>query len=157
MTSLLDAISNLPLPHLTFLGLVVLASLAVHAWSIRGVQRGRDEIGAALARDGYVVRSIELRWLTRGPFPDMRPPGVRNSPECLYYIVADDPSGRQRTGWARWRTRWPGQAADRWKMHWNDDRGAGRRGLSTMQFATTVLLGAALVMTLLFNVLARVR
>ena len=90
MSSLWDEIANLPAPALAFGGLILFTSVAAHAWSIRQLALGREEIRAALARNGYTVRELELRWLTRGPFVDMRTTGTRNGGERLYYVVAAD-------------------------------------------------------------------
>lgn len=144
-----NQIENLPPQALVFGALIAIASVAAHAWSLRRLTLGRSEIRAALTRDGYTVHEIELRWLTRGPFPDMRTTGTRNSRERLYYVVADDAAGRRRTGWVRFRPRWPGQAADRWSVHWNDASSAKRSGLSTAQFWLLLLALLAGVLPLI--------
>lgn len=146
-----DRVFHLPLPALVFGGLVLLVAVSANAWSIRHAVRGRGEIRARLARDGFIVREMELRWLTRGPFPDMRPTGMRNSPDRLYYIVVDSPTGKRQTGWVRWRFHWPGQP-DRWSVHWNDAAEPKRQGLSTVLFYSLVLAAMAIVISLIFRV-----
>jgi hypothetical protein len=64
------------------------------------IQTGRA-VRRAVAEEGLLVRHIELRFLTRGPFSaEIGLPGISYS-DTLYRVVADDPTGRPHVLWAR--------------------------------------------------------
>jgi len=101
-----------------------------------------------LEAEGFHVRDMERRWLTRGPFPDMRPPGVKHHKEWLVRVVAEDRERRPRAGWVRWHRKWPWEAADTWAVRWDEGPSselwgaappARKRGLSTAVFVALVL------------------
>jgi hypothetical protein len=101
-----------------------------------------------LEQEGFSVRQMERRWLTKGPFPDMRPAGMEHHKEWLVRVVAVDREHRPRAGWVRWRRKWPWEAADTWAAHWDEGPWSGqwgdapaarRRGLSTAVFMALVL------------------
>jgi hypothetical protein len=104
-----------------------------------------------LEQDGFHVRHLERRWLTRGPFPDMRPPGLKHHKEWLVRVVAEDRELRPRAGWVRWHRKWPWEAADKWAVRWDEEpwsgqpadaRSARKPGLSTAVFMALILLPA---------------
>jgi hypothetical protein len=55
--------------------------------------RARVELREMLERQGLRVREMKCRWLTRGPFPDLRRPGLKHGKEYLLRVVALDPGG----------------------------------------------------------------
>jgi len=64
------------------------------------IQSGRA-VRRAVAQEGLLVRHIELRFLTRGPFSaEIGIPGIGKS-DALYRVLADDPAGRPHVLWAR--------------------------------------------------------
>ena len=101
-----------------------------------------------LEHEGFHVRRMERRWLTRGPFPDMQPPGLKHHKEWLVRVVGVDREHRPRAGWVRWHRKWPWEAADRWAVRWDegpssevwgDEPVARKRGLSTAVFMGLIL------------------
>jgi hypothetical protein len=91
-----------------------------------------------LEHEGFTVRRMERRWLTRGPFPDLRPPGVNRHTEWLIRVDAVDREHRPRAGWVRWRKKWPWDAADTWTVRWDDAASPRTPGLSTGVFMALV-------------------
>jgi len=132
---------------------VVLAAMALFFVVANGLIVYRhlgwaSRVRRLLEQEGFHVRQMERRWLTRGPFPDMRPPGSSHHKEWLVRVVADDRELRPRAGWIRWHRKWPWEAADTWAVHWDEGPWSGqwgdapaarKRGLSTAMFLTLVL------------------
>jgi hypothetical protein len=138
---------TLPRPAWIFLAAFALVIVVLWGWTIYRVIDGRRELRAALARDGFKVQELELRWLTRGPFSDMRLPGSQNaSGQYLYRVTAEDRGGRRHTGWIRWRMPWPWQPADPWTLKWDDEPWRKSKGLSSVQFYAIVLVPPAIVL-----------
>ena len=73
-----------------------------------------------LEQEGFTVRQMERRWLTKGPFQDMRQPGTKHHKEWLVRVVAEDREHRPRAGWVRWRRKWPWESADTWAVRWDE-------------------------------------
>lgn len=138
-------------PFWVLTGAIVVASLTLSTWRLRRLARARDELALELERQGFRGAHLRLRWLTRGPFPDMRLPGTRHATEHLFRVVARDTAGFIRTGWIRWKGRWPGQAANRWTLRWDDGR-AVARGIPTGAFAGMLAAGMAVVLVLVTRV-----
>jgi len=117
-----------------------------------------------LEQEGFTVRQMERRWLTKGPFSDLRRPGTRHHKEWLVRVAAVDREHRPRAGWVRWRRKWPWEAADTWAVQWDegplsglwgDAPAARKRGLSTTVFMALVLPPALVGMVLGVNFLVR--
>lgn len=144
---------NLPAPALGILALIALGALGVHAWRFYRLMRMRAAIRESLERQGFAVRELELRWLTRGSFPDLRLPGLRGSRgQYLYRVAAADRGGRPCTGWVRWSAGWPWRPAAPWSVRWDDTASAGRKGLSTAQFLAMLVAVAAIVLVLISRI-----
>lgn len=128
-------------------------------WMIASAIRWPARIRHLLAQDGFTVRHLERRWLTRGPFPDMRRPGTKGAMEWLIRFVAEGRDHQPHGGWIRWRRRLPWESADRWAIHWDTLPASGvwdgtaaseSKGLSSRVFyAVLVGLGAVVVMVVL--------
>src|SRR5690606_12179590 len=140
-------VANLPVPALAVLALIALAAFATHGTNFYRLLRVRDDIRASLAREGYDIRELELRWLTRGSFPDLRRPGLRGSRgQYLYYVAARDRGGCPLTGWVRWSAGWPWRPREPWSVSWDEAPAAGRKGLSTVQFLALALAPVVIVL-----------
>jgi len=75
--------------------------LAIAHWlqTSRAVRR-------AIAEEGLTVRHMELRFLTRGPFPhEIGLPGINHS-DTLYRVLAQDAHGTPQVLWARVPVGW---------------------------------------------------
>jgi hypothetical protein len=126
-----------------FVVLVAIVLAIVVPWSISVHFTWSSRVRRLLEHEGFIVREMERRWLTRGPFPDLRPPGLKHHKEWLVRVVVEDRAHLPRTGWVRWRRKWPWEAADTWAVRWDEASAhgpAGRRpGLSTVVFMALVL------------------
>jgi hypothetical protein len=132
---------------------VVLAAMAIFFVVANGFILYRhltwaSRVRRRLEHEGFQVRHLERRWLTRGPFPDLRSPGLQHHKEWLVRAVAVDREHRPRAGWIRWRRKWPWEAADTWAVRWDegpssevwgDAPAARKRGLSTAAFMALIL------------------
>lgn len=138
-------------------GLILLAGAIVVAvavpflaiWvPIRAI-RGRSRLRRTLEEQGYEVRRMELRWLTRGPFADMRPAGLKYG-DWLYRVLAEDGDNRLRVAWIRWRPGRPWQSEDHWELRWDENADAKPRGLPTALFCTLLLAGTVTMIVLIY-------
>jgi hypothetical protein len=112
-------------------------------WTIYRLTGFRTRLRSELEKQGIIVHSIELRWLTRGPFPDMPIPGIaRGKREYLFRVLAKERGGRPRSGWARWRVPLPWGRADQWALLWDENPDAALRngGVSTLLYHGTLFV-----------------
>jgi hypothetical protein len=143
------------------IGLLVLLAIAFTVYrSVSMESSWEAHIRALLEQQGFRVQRMERRWLTKGPFPDLRPPGTKNHTEWLVRVIVDDPSGTRRAGWVRWRRNWPGEQEDRWAVRWDEEPwGASARqrtkGLSTAAFYGLMLATMAVVFSLVAAIASR--
>jgi hypothetical protein len=129
----------------------VLMALALYR-TVSGHVSWAPRLRRLLERDGFSVRRMERRWLTRGPFPDMRPPGAKHSSEWLIRVVAEDREHQPRSGWVRWRRRWPWETQDRWAVSWDATadphlEAPRMQGVSSAVFFSFLFLAIAVVLT----------
>ena len=75
--------------------------VAMVAWGVVRLRRGRAAIRASLERAGYRVVSMQHRIIRQGPLF-----WTTTRSQVVYRVVVSDADGRQRTGWARWGRRW---------------------------------------------------
>jgi hypothetical protein len=122
---------------------VVVPFLAV--WFPYRAMRGRARLRRMLEDQGYLVERMELRWLTRGPFSDMVPAGLKHS-NWLYRVRVVDREARPRVAWIRWCQGWPWQSDDRWQLHWAEDQAPHARGVATPVFAAIVVSTMAVIL-----------
>lgn len=144
--NLTDLTSFAPLAAIGLLLLLAIGFTVFRAVSMESSWEAR--IRGLLEQQGFRVQRMERRWLTRGPFPDLRPPGTKNHTEWLVRVMADDPSGTRRAGWVRWRRNWPGEGSDRWAVQWDEgpwNSSARTKGLSTAAFYGLMLIAMAIV------------
>jgi hypothetical protein len=62
---------------------------------------------------------MERKWLSRGPFPDLRL-GRSMKKEWLIRVTVDDILNRPREGWMRWQAMHQWQKGDTWAVKWDD-------------------------------------
>jgi hypothetical protein len=94
--------------------LVVSPILALVAWALARMRRARAAIRAALDHGGYAVVQIERRLFRLGPLF-----WTTTRSQIVYRVIAQDPGGRQRTGWARWGRTWLTKP-DTLELRWDD-------------------------------------
>ena len=137
------------------IGLLVLLAIGFTVYRFASMEGGwAASIRALLEQQGFRVQRMERRWLTRGPFPDLKPPGTKNHTEWLVRVIADDPAGTRRGGWVRWRKKWPGESGDRWAVQWDEEPWGssvrrGTKGLSTAAFYGLMLAAMAVVVSVI--------
>ena len=80
---------------------------AVLLWGVQQRSRARQEIRDEIERSGGKVVKMTYRHLRLGPF------SLWNSSRTqhVYRVLVQEPTGRERVGWARWGRRW----------YWNPD------------------------------------
>jgi hypothetical protein len=118
-----------------------------------------SRLGATIRRDlsaeGYAVRSVELRWLTRGPFRDTAVPLLaRRRVGYLFRVFAENPAGRPCSGWARWRPRYLLQPSER-SLVWDAETTTVTPGISSPLFFAIILLASSIALTIVLNVFLR--
>jgi hypothetical protein len=127
-------------------------SIFVVGWTVYGDLTWRSRVRQRLEHDGFRVRHMERRWLTRGPFSDMRLPGAKGGTESLIRVVAENRDGQLRAGWVRF-PRWPGWAPKlpwdvaRYEVRWDeaplsselDIKRECKTGLSSVVFMLLIL------------------
>jgi hypothetical protein len=126
-------------------------------WSLSTHFIWASRIRRLLDQEGFRVRHLERRWLTRGPFPDLKRAGTKGHTEWLVRVVAEDREHRPRAGWVRWRRKWPWEAVDTWAVHWdeapwNAAASARASGLSTRVFFTLLLIATAVMMVIITKI-----
>lgn len=99
-----------------------------------------------LEERGLRPQRMDRRWLTRGPFPDIRPAGVQHS-GWLVHILGRDCSGTLVSGWVWLPPRWRWTSPERWRLHLDPDVDPKPGGIGTPLF-TTMLAAAGLVVLL---------
>jgi hypothetical protein len=75
--------------------------IAIAAWGVVRLRRGRAAIQAAMELEGYEVLRMERRIMRQGPFWLTTTPS-----QIVFRVLVLEPNGRQRTVWARWGRRW---------------------------------------------------
>lgn len=143
------------MPGPLFALLVVVAVLValVRLGAMRGPRGSTARVERWLREQGWQVRHMERRWLTRGPFPDILPAGVKHS-GLLYRVEVVDADGQARRGWIALPPGWQWQPTDRWRLQWDAEGAAGRQGLSTTAFLLLLAVAAAAVLLVVLAILA---
>ncbi len=121
-------------PWLVFFGALPVLALALVA---RGLLVDRRRLRPWLEERGYRLRRAQMRFLTSGPFQDIRLPGTKHG-DSLYRVIADDGEGRERVLWVRMPARAPWARSD-WELRIDDAPERTRRGLGMGAFAAFVL------------------
>jgi hypothetical protein len=138
---------------LTLLAAAFFVALAVPflaVWVPVRAMRGRARLRRVVEAQGYRVRRMELRWLTRGPFATMRPAGLKYS-DWLYRVVAEDRETTPRVAWIRWRPGRPWQPDDHWELQWDDNPDGKPGGIPTAIFGAMMLAGTAAAIFLIYS------
>lgn len=136
---------TLPRNLLPLLLFVTAGTPVVVAWLLVDRVRSGRLVRRALAQEGYVLRQLEQRYFTRGPFTEMRRlPGVKHS-EMLYRVIAEDRSGAAHVLWARLGAPTPWAPA-RFEIRHDEAPDHTPRGIGAPLF-----LGVLVIVVLLFT------
>jgi hypothetical protein len=130
-------------PLIVAIAVVIAVSVRVYA-SWRSL-RAPAEIERWLRQRGLEPQRMERRWLTRGPFADIRPAGVEHS-GLLYYLRALERGGAPVTGWIWLPPGWQMMSSERWRLHMNPGGASKPGGVGTPLFALMLLVAAAVVL-----------
>jgi len=95
---------------------------------------------------------MERRWLTRGPFPDIRPAGVKHS-GLLFHIRMRDRSGTPASGWLWLPPGWQWKSPEHGRLQLNSSVDPKPSGIGTPLFA--LALTAAAVVLLLVSAIVQ--
>ena len=131
------------LPLIVAVALVIAVCVRVYA-SSRSI-RAPAEIERWLRQRGLELQRMERRWLTRGPFADIRPAGVEHS-GLLFYLRAQDHAGAPVTGWLWLPPGWQLMSPERWRLHMNAGSASPPGGVGTPLFTLMLLAAAAVVL-----------
>jgi len=141
------------MPSTLFLLLLVVlvVAVAVRLSAMRGPLGSAKRVDRWLRDQGWHVRRMERRWLTRGPFPDLPPAGVKHS-GLLYYLEVAGPDDRRRTGWIALPPGWQWLPTDRWRLQWGEGEPASPSGLSTRSFLLLLLMALAAILLVVVTI-----
>lgn len=131
---------------------VAVVAMAIRLSAMRGPRGSTARVRRWLAEQGWHVKRMERRWLTRGPFADIHRAGLKHS-GLLYRVEVVDPEGRSRTGWIALPPGWQWLPTDRWRLQWHDGGPAPPPGLSTRAFSLLLLVAMAAVWLVVLGIL----
>ena len=129
----------------SWLLMFAVAAVAVQVLVILRWLRVPPELERWLQQRGLQPQQMERRWLTRGPFPDIRPAGVKLS-GWLFHIRVLDPNGMPASGWV-WLPPGFSPSPERWRLHLDPSLDSKPSGIGTPLYA--VVLAAAFAAVLL--------
>jgi hypothetical protein len=96
------------------------------------------EIVLWLRQRGFEPQRMERRWLTRGPFADIRPAGVKHS-GLLFHIRARNRSGALASGWIWLPPGWQWASPEHWRLHMGPSSDSKPSGIGTPLFALLLM------------------
>lgn len=132
-------------PLIVAVAVALVVALSVRVYASRRSLRAPAEIAQWLRQRGIEPERMERRWLTRGPFADIRPAGVEHS-GLLFYLSARDHAGAPVTGWIWLPPGWQMMPSERWRLHMSPRGTSPPGGIGTPLFA--LMLAAAAVVVL---------
>ena len=94
--------------------LIVVLVVVLIVWSAR---RSRNMLETWAYENGYQVEHAQWRWIRKGPYF-----WKSSKNQHVYYFIATDEDGRQRTGWARCGGFWLGLLTSEIDVTWDDER-----------------------------------
>lgn len=132
-------------PLIVAVAVVIAVSVRVYA-SWRSL-RAPAEIERWLRQRGLEPERMERRWLTRGPFADIRPAGVEHS-GLLFHLRARDHTGAPVTGWIWLPPGWQLMSSERWRLHLSPGDTSRPVGVSTPLFTLMLMAAAGVVLAI---------
>jgi hypothetical protein len=117
----------------------------------RRVLRAPPTLGPWLEERGFRLQRMEPRWLTRGPFPDIRPAGVQHS-GWLVYFLARERSGKVVSGWVWLPPRWRWASPEHWRLHLEPGVVSKPGGIGTPLFMSMLATAAAAVLLVVYAI-----
>ena len=133
------------MPWQTKIAVVAFVAAALVVLVSRRLLRTPPMLQPWLAERGFELQRMERRWLTRGPFPDIRPAGVQHS-GWLVHFLARERSGKVVSGWVWVPPRWRWASPDRWRLHLNPSAVSKPGGIGTPLFMSMLATAGAAVL-----------
>jgi hypothetical protein len=123
------------------------AALSLRIFASRRSLRVRTKLERWLRQCGFEPQRMERRWLTRGPFPDIRPAGVEHS-GLLFHVRGRDRGGVPASGWVWLPSGWQWTSTERWRLHVDPNPDVKPRGIGTPVVAVALMAAAAVVLAI---------
>ena len=133
--------------RLVMFALAAVAALSLRVFASRRSLRVRAELEWWLRQRGFEPQQMERRWLTRGPFPDIRPAGVKFS-GLLFHIRGRDRGGLLASGWIWLPPGWQWASTEHWRLHLDPSSDSKPSGIGTPLFALVLMVSAAVVLVI---------
>lgn len=134
-------------PWIVIFAIAAVAALSLRVFASTRSLRVRAELERWLRHRGFEPQRMERRWLTRGPFPDIRPAGVNHS-GLLFHIRGRDHGGVPASAWVWLPPGWQWTSHEDWRLHLDPSPDAKPRGIGTPLFAVVLTAAAAVVLTI---------
>jgi hypothetical protein len=99
---------------------------------------------AAVQQRGFQLQRTEHRWFTRGPFPDIRPAGVKQS-GWLFHVLVRDSSGALASGWVYMPPAWR-PSPEQWRLQLDSSPDSKPSGVGTPLYALCLTAGPAVML-----------
>jgi hypothetical protein len=132
---------------LVIFAFAAVAALSLRVFASRRTLRVRAELERWLRQRGFEPQRMERRWLTRGPFPDVRPAGVKHS-GLLFHIRGRDHGGAPACGWLWLPPGWQWASTEHWRLHLDQSSDSKPGGIGTPLFALVLVAAAAVVLVI---------
>lgn len=137
----------MPYSWLLLIAVAAVVALSVRLLALRRSLRVRAELGWWLRQHGVEAQQMERRWLTRGPFPDIRPAGVEHS-GLLFHFRGRDRCGAPVSGWVWLPPGWQAASTEQWRLHWDPGPDVNLRGIGSPLFTAAMMAVAAAVLAI---------
>ncbi len=121
------------------------APLVILAYGVRRLLADNRRVRPWLEQQGYRAQSVEMRFLTSGPFENIQLPGTSHG-DSLYRVLAQDATGAECVLWVCV----PRSGPRPWELRRDSAPEKTRRGLSAPAFAGFV---AVLILVVVSGIL----
>lgn len=128
----------------SWLVIFAVAAVAVQVLVMVRWLRVPPELERWLQQRGLQPQQMERRWLTRGPFPDIRPAGVKLS-GWLFHIRVLDQSGMPASGWV-WLPPGFSPSPERWRLQLDPSLDSKPGGIGTPLYVLVLAAAGAAVL-----------
>lgn len=144
------------MPWETRVAVAAIAAISLVVLVCWRLLRAPPTLGPWLEERGFQLQRMERRWLTRGPFPDIRPAGVQHS-GWLMHILVRDRSGELASGWVWLPPRWRWTSPECWRLHLDPGSDSKPGGISTPLFTTMLAAAGVFVLLVIYAIVRQHR
>lgn len=144
------------MPWETRIAVAAFAAVLLVVFVCRRLLRAPPTLGPWLEERGLELQRMERRWLTRGPFPDIRPAGVQHS-GWLMHVLVRDRGGKLASGWVWLPPRWRWESPGRWRLHVDPGADSTPRGIGTPLFMAMLAAAGACVLLVVYAIVLQPR